>query len=805
MKKTKIPLLLLTLLGLMMACSLPFPAGPSGEADHGSFTLSGSETDFEYDRIKIAIRRNEPGEDIQLRFKTLPDPSPSSSEEEDAYASDIYILENFPQDFQGTVEFRFSLPQEVVDENTNHPDEYTLYALVGSTPYPDQLSMMDAAVPLDVDIDQESGEAILVLEGGGGEPSFYRSSGLSQDGTYVQDGVTVQIRSSWGQIVYAETDHFILKTYDYRDNSTSTVLLAELEKVFHTIQDMGIGMGKFASDDKIKVYLKPMKGKDGAMGASLFTDPYITINSLSLELNDDGSLSELSNNVRATIAHETFHIAQYLDHGSYDEEFLWLDEATASWFEIYYLETHYGVSGHLSDISGANSDFFLFSQYNAPEEERGEVGYGAAIYYDYLFEQYGLELIRGLFVEGTSAEEVMYSVLNEFNSVMTYHWTLFLEKLAQRPAELTPEAGKIEAVLSQNVVLIAEEEAEEENEENTKLTANTNADLNLATTEGRINPDGQTIKPLEFSFSVPLKELQAYPMLIRSNRKSPPQNPGQLVIEVDAPDFAGVMVFATITDSIGIGTQMLAGEQDYLTAGDFAGPSTLTINGFGSEEDPTYRQVLLLPFNADTKASGEDAELITITVTFAPSAPPYQMVSDSMSVTRHIPEDVCNKMPPGADSCVDDPPCSKNGGSSSGGVITDDMTACLEIPDWCYDCDPNYPATQLNYGYDGEIKMTLEMNGAGEIVSVRDSYGPWMYYASGDVPNEPEIEHNLSTGAFKITFPGLFLDHLDRVNPKGYLIYEGVIEGDQAKGTWELGYEGAGTFFSAEWTASAER
>jgi len=801
MKKTKFPLLLLTLLGLMMACSLPFPAGPSGEAGHGSFTLSGSETDFEYDGIKIAIRRDEPGEDIPLRFKTLPDPDPPSNEEEGTYTSEIYILEDFPQDFQGTLEIRFPLPQEVLDLKAANPDEYRIQALVGSVADPEQQPKMDIALPFDVDIDQNQGEAILILEADPDRPNFSRRSSLSQDGTYVHDGVIVQISSGWGSTVYAETDHFIFKTNSFRDNSISLHLLAEAEKAFQMIEDMGIDMGKFADDDKFEVFLVPLEEEDGSFDTSWYKwDPYLAINSQKLQRNDDGSISELSNDMRATIAHETFHIAHYVDHKRYNDEFEWLDEATASWFEIYYMEKQYGITDHLSEISKANANFFHYSQYNASQDNKSNIGYGAGIFIDYLVDQYGPDLVKDLFVKGNSVEDLMDSALYDQDTGITYEWTLFLEKLVLLPEELTPAPGEIESKLRKDAILIGEEATEQ----GSKLTARTNMDSDLSVIDGINDPTGESIQPMKFSFSVTLNELQAYPVVIRNDTKFLPQNPGQLVIEVDAPDYAGVMVFGSNAKTIGTNTQLLAGERNYLTAGDLAGPPTMTISGFGYEGNPRYNRILLLAFNADAPLSGEDPELITITVTYAPSSP-YQMVSDSMTVTRHIPEDMCQKMPPGADSCVDDPPCSKNGGSSSGGVITDDMTACLDIPDWCYECDPDYPANQLNYGYDEEIKMTLEMNGAGEIVGMRDWYGPWMYYASGDVPNEPEIEHNTSTGAFRITFPGLFLLDLDRINPNGYLIYEGIIEGDQAKGTWELGYEGAGTFVSAEWTASAER
>lgn len=802
MKKTKFPLLLLTLLGLMMACSLPFPAGPSGEDDPGSFTLSGSEADFEYDGIKIAIRRDEPGGDIPLRFKTLPDSGPPSSEEEGTYASEIYILEDVPQDFQGTLEFRFPLPQEILDLKAANPDEYWIQALVVSIADGVQRPKMDSALPFDVDIDQDQGEAILILEADPNRPSFSRRSGVSQDGTYVHDSVIVQISSGWGSTVYAETDHFIFKTYSFRDNSISLHLLAEAEKAFQMIEDMGIDMGKFADDDKFEVFLVPLEEEDGSFDRSWYKwDPYLSINSKKLQRNDDGSISELSNDMRATIAHETFHIAHYVDHKRYNDEFEWLDEATASWFEIYYMEKHYGITDHLSAISKANANFFYYSQYSAPQDKKSDVGYGAGIFIDYLVDQYGPDLIKDLFVKGTDVEEIMDSALYDLDTGMTYQWTRFLEALFQDPEEITPAIDKLEEILGRKFIAIKETTIDG----GTKLEAQSSAkNIQFKDTPGMNDQDGESIQPLKFTFTMKLKELQAYPLMIISNRISPPRNPAKLMIEVDAPEYAGVMVFASNSGSIINGAEMLAGERDYLTSGDLAGPSSIEVNGFGYEGNQRYNRILLLPFNADAPLSGEDSELITVTVTYTPS-PPYQMVSDSMTVTRHIPEDVCHKMPPGADSCVDDPPCSKNGGSSSGGVITDDMTACLDIPDWCYECDPDYPANQLNYGYDGEIKMTLEMNGAGEVVGVRDWYGPWMYYASGDVPNKPEIEHDLSTGTFRITFPGLFLYHLDRVNPNGYLIYEGIIEGDQAKGTWELGYEGAGTFFSGDWTASAER
>ena len=778
---------------LFSACGTKPVAEETGGSDSiGTLSLEKPESTLRSQGFSISV--NQTGTPATGSSEVKIAPNPVSDPELD-YISEIYVIENFPLTFQGTMEIRVPLPKEVLANLANSPDDYYIEALIGSIDTTTGQAIGSTAIPIPVTVEPGKKEAVVnidatTLETGLG---FIRSISHQEDGEYKLDGFTIQVRASYGHVVYAESEHFILKYSDYKDSSLGVVILAEFEKIYNAVKGLGLDLGDYANGSKLRIYLEYMKDADGEFGCTFMNCPYISISSSDFPSKD--VVTDISQEKVAAFAHEFFHLIQYIDHKWSGPEFNWLDEATASWFESYYMKERFGIEGYFSEISDANSDFFTRSQFSPPSDYARATGYGAASLISFLTNNkgYGPGFVTRCFVKGESDQAVFLDSLDAAGASVAIDWREYLETMLTNPGSLRPNPSKLDTVLSQPFATIFTTNQADQLE--VKIEGSREA--NLTTTTGLFLPDGTAQPPLSFSMNWSLGEVQAQSLLVNFSDKAPFNNIGILSLDVSTDEWSGVMVLGIPPgqESLTSGT-ILAGASNFLTSSNLGGASNMKISGFGDTDKAKFNKILLLAFNANGTSAGTDMATISISATFEPLTA-QELHSNSMDVENLIDPRVCDGMPEGESCCTAPPnPCPTEGGGGGGGEGGGDSNCppCNKIPDWCYSCKPGNGITQFLYPFDSTMELTINLDGEGNLTSIDDLYGPIHFFAR-DL--EPVIEND-GKGNFKATFRGLTNRTSDEA---AYLVFEGMVTPEGAKGNWVMGYDGVGPISRADWTA----
>ncbi len=722
----------------------------------------------------------------------------ATSEEYD-YLSDRYLLYNFPFDWQGTAEIRIKLPQQVLDQLEENPQDYQINAFC-SILY-DQLSNSEG-LSIPVTIDTKKKEAVLSLENLNPDElsQFQRLSAIEQEGTYSMDGFTVQIRSQWGHYQYAESDHFTLRFTDSKDSSVGVLVLAEFEKVYNEIKALGINLGAYDNGKKLPVYLEFLEDMDGTFGCNFITCPYISLNSVAFP--NKNVLTEIPQESIASIAHETFHLVHFVDHRSYGPDWDWLDEATAPWFERYYLQKIYGVQDYISPNAIVNTRFFQYSQYSPPSGEARGTGYGASVFITKLVDKYGTGIIKDLYTEKSADQVGLQESLDNAGASITIEWREFLETFITSPEIFYPADNKVEDVLSTVGATINARTTDDGTEISFENLPS--APFEFSTNPGMLDQDGNTTQPLTATLKRTMYEVQAKNFLIMFSNKEPFFGSGRLTISFEGGEFSGLMAFGIpVGTTEVVGSEVLAGASTFLSADNLGGGSELVINGFGTDEKARFDRLLLVPFSSKGTSSGSSTTPVTIYLTFETIPPPSEMVSTSMEINQLLDQSACDQNPVGAYCCTGaiDPCYVPNLNGETGGMGEGNDSAecppCRQIPDWCWSC--NSDALEFLYPFDPQaVALTIHFDESGNLSGITDIYGPQTIYASNVTP---EIQFNPADGSFTVTYRGLQYNQPPQQN--AYLVYKGVINGNTAQGTWTLGYDGIGEIAVANWTAEA--
>ncbi|HCS39622.1 MAG TPA: hypothetical protein DIW44_08560 [Anaerolineaceae bacterium] len=797
MLRLRLVVVLLLVGSLINSCS---PKPPTNENNNaGTFSLDRKEVTFKSGDFKLDLTLAEAQAGRTVELKLEPAQIEAAASEGYDYISERYVLSNFPSDWQGTAEIRIKLPQQVLDQLEEKPQEYQVNAFI--TILYDQLPN-SGGVSIPVTIDKNKKEAVISFESLASSELalFQRLSSLKQEGSYSNEGFTIQIRSQWGQYQFAESDHFTLRFTDAKDVSVGILVLSEFEKVFNEIKALGLSLGQYENGKKLPVYLEYLEDMDGTFGCNILTCPYISLNSVPFA--NKHVLTEIPLESIASIAHETFHLIHFIDHRSYGPDWDWLDEATAPWFERYYLQKNYGIQDYISQNAITNTGFFLYSQYSPPSGEARGTGYGASVFIAKLVDEYGTGIIKDLYTAKTADQISFQESLEAADASITIEWREFLETFITAPDTFYPGENKVDEILSKVGATINASTVEG----GTELTFENlpSAPFEFTTEPGLLDMDGNTIKPLTVTMKRTMYEVQAKNFLIMFSNQNPFFGSGRLTISFEGGEFSGLMVYGIpIGATEVVGSEILAGSSTFLSTDNLGGGSELVINGFGTDEKARFDRLLLVPFSSLGTSSGSTTTPITIYLSFETVPPPTEMISTSMEINQLLDPSACDQNPVGAVCCsgaID--PCyvpSTNGetGGMGDGDVSHDCPPCRQVPEWCWSCKSE--ALEFLYKFDPQqVVMTINFDENGNLSGITDYYGPQSLYAQNATP---QIQFNPTDGSFTVTYRGLQYNQPPQQN--AYLIYKGVINGDTAQGTWTLGYDGIGEIASANWTAES--
>jgi hypothetical protein len=795
MKASKLFNLWMILLFLLTSCSIIQPKTQNGENKSvGSLDLTKTESSFSSREISVNIKQSGQPADATVQVEKSANTITNDIYD---YYSDFYVFNDFPDQFQGSMEVRIPLAPEVLDKLKSSPDDYQVEACVGMLDEYDAVPENATFISTKVIIDEPKKQAVVNLQT---DPSidnlgFSRSRQGMHDSVTTQHGFVVQLRGSFTHTKTATSNHFTLDYKDWIDDTVPPLLLDELEMAFQSINNLGIPMGRFDSGKKIPVYLELLNGKDGGTNCSMIWGcPNISINQLLFQLRTP--YSSIDQNISATLAHELLHVAHFEDHYRNSKKFDWLDEASAVWFETYYMKERFQVD-YYSDLISANADFLTYSQYNPPTDKSRQVGYGASTFLRFMTDRYGNELVKSFYVAGKSGPAVLNDALDQSGTDIENEWRDFLDKIVMEPESYFPDPAKVDEIMTRQNVLIKASS----NGNGFDLEGQATKSLNLNSTAGSIDANGAMVSPLMMHLEMNMNEIQTNPFVIKFASGNATDLKGTLEISVNSSEWAGVMVFGVEPGApVVTGGARLGGAMDYLSSDGFAGGPYMEVKNFGSK-DSKYASLLLIPFNAHGTDAGDSQGQVTIDLVFSPSGgSPMTLYSNHMDqLEQFIDNSQCH-----LSNCVNTTnPCPVesacgDGGCGMGEGNDEDYPPCEPSPDWCYSCMPNNGIMEFLYPFSADnYQLELSFDADGNLTGLVDYYGPVGMFAYQN--NTPIIEND-GSGNFKATFNNL--EYNSGPNPNASLVYQGFFDGEQAVGTWTLEYQGVGTISTAGWTAT---
>ncbi len=462
----------------------------------------------------------------------------------------------------------------------------------------------------------------------------------AQQGNSQIDTITIRAESGW-IFDYLVSDHFrVAYRSKFPDRQMVERGVLMLEYQYQKLSELGFSFGEV---QPIHVIIKPLKGKYGQFVPSKFGASNCSLELSSTFFNAD-FYEENLRELMATSGHELMHFAQFVadPRWAYTKAInplptLWLDEATATWFEPYAVED----SSYLPPNAAQNRNFIRTPLYFAEKSQAQDHGYGVSFFIRYLTNKFGPGLVRDFYRNlsqtygKTAAEAFFYTLMMQYDASPSIEWVNFLETYFTTPQSLGTFDGPD---IQYQAFVVAGNLAENGN---AQVDFNTNKALaKISTTQSGQLTGGKSAS-LQASFQ--LGGLSAEGLRISFLKKDENtikafQQPAQLMIAVHAPENAGVLVYGI---SPGGRTVALAGAPfGYLSYHDPFSETgyRLFVENFSlNRAEGSYNTLILVPFNNNTSYTKESAQTITIQLTLLGQLLPIQEIA-TPAIQQPTPE-----------------------------------------------------------------------------------------------------------------------------------------------------------------------
>jgi hypothetical protein len=778
--------------------------------------------------------------DLALQFgqSSLPEPasiqieqSASPAPEEDGVVaqSDTYHVTGLPPEFNGVVDVTVSIPAEILQAmDPSDPDRAgKISLLLGEPAYsPSGGGVTTAFAPLlDAQVDLEAKQIRARLDfsapvaAGQGPASTGRNrpASVQQSGPLFDQWVKspkdmyYMVRYYSNGLGETTIDKYQISFVTRRDDVGP--LVDALKTVSQKLSQLGF------DPQPITIYVEVpswIHDYDGLFSWSLTRGYYVAIHPRLLQGGDEKLLL-------TTVGHELLHYAQLLTYKDLDidpETYTSMDEATATWFESYLLSDP-------TFFDQLANNYSLYALYNpwfgGTHEEMQHAGYGASWYVTYLVNQYGDNFVRQAYNNGNpSGGKVAWALgLSDAYGIdndLTFRQ--FLQAYFYNPDQVSPglKTGEDYGEPTERILALQDTGGQLDFVPfQNKIS--TDAGTNFSTTKGKIQGDQAfyVIDPNPaFHIDRTLSSWNAYYVSLRVNKALIPQDKGQLQVSVSSSKpGSGVMVFAVARGDASRAHQALFGPENYLSSDTNSG--TIIDNLSAGEGEGIYSEMDFILFN-----SGDEPSNVSLDVTFGLS---FKPVFSSITCEGYFKTEVsyppseeaqCNYMPPGYSGCSDSVnPCNSSEGGGGGGGGGD--VACLRMPDYCYQCMPDFGATFF-YGlstpgssYMDNVVFDLQMDPDGNIIAF--NWGQALFSGFNPVQTEFTGLPGAFTARYNISCPNVSVDktpgyvavngsdiHFEVTDYGSGSYHDLQVTAVSGSGTWNLGHPVFGDTAVGTWS-----
>ncbi len=233
-------------------------------------------------------------------------------------------------------------------------------------------------------------------------------------------GATHSFSSTHFTIYWGDNIPYTTTWADYNSNGTPD-FPEDVASILENAWQKEVGELKFHKpfSDHISVYVgntgiwidgTELKVGDNVCGYAIYngTNEYIVVN----DYLPTSLYTKPKDILKITLAHEFFHLIQYTYSLSFDELNAWLYEGTAVWMEhIVYPEIDDYIYSYASSITNAPNYGLLYPN--------GLQRYGASLFFDYLSNRYGNNVIKDIWQDmNSNALKAIDSALNDYNTTL---------------------------------------------------------------------------------------------------------------------------------------------------------------------------------------------------------------------------------------------------------------------------------------------------------------------------------------------------------------------------------------------------
>lgn len=721
-----------------------------------------------------------------------------------------FLLKDIPDSFSGIIKVQLTIPENVLKEYEKGKGKGTLFLQMGTYAYApsSEGTKFDLSPYHDATIDIEEGS--ITAEFDFSKPLVYNSpSKFAKPG---RPGFNADILStSWWestprQMLFKVTyglyelstraDIFNITWSNKHDYVGGVVdMLLESKRLLEE-DDMG-----FVLDQELNVYVKNCDTRDskfsvGTIGFGEIKEcdgqfavkygglsVYMTINPRLLAAGKE-------NELKATIAHELMHYAQYLVYKDYPEalSFESIDEASAVWFESYALNNN----NWMSPLADQQKDFIYTPWLFDPNFARSG-GYGASWFIDDIATYNSAAVIREAYSSDnkngldawrngiTRATGIDYS--DAFRS--------FLQEYLLNPSGLSTDLGNLASFGELNDQRIMITYDNNTFAMNFEPIGSLKSSVKPKLTTGKLYAPGEVNTPPSITITRSLNAFNGFMVIVGfpSNIHEDMQASMPLSISVSGsdPERTGVMIYGLGAESSLSGA---VGINDYVSP-ILAGKST-TIESFGAEGgDAQFNRIAIIMFNDNwTKL---DASPLSVTISYGSSEREY--TGDAYATEWKYDANACfveeSCFPPYNPPACYQPPYLTGGvctdcGMGEGNNTTLDFPCAIQLPEWCYSsydgctaCSGGRDFTLFgSYGSQAFLinKLVKDSNGLITFVELQ-----WI-----DVIGEPTITGDQDN------FTATFSVKDSTGEAKGTLTMTGSLSDTGGGGSWSLSHECTG-------------
>lgn len=600
----------------------------------GTLSVDSSGGSFSADGISLTVPPGSAPESLELEL-FREDSDPTEVEGSD-YRSRGVILSGPLESLQGPLQIGLSVP----DEYLSSGDTYLI--LEEEVLSPSGGPAVNVRV-LPTQVDAEAGQLLAVLENSGTGP-VGMSSGAGVLAAQARrpaaqaaapTAVTIRAENGWVFDGFV-SDHFRVS---YRGRVVSAEMVRRgvelLEEQRQLIEDYNF---TFTGVTVTEVTLQPLKDKAGLFVPSRLGASSCTLQLANRFFYDEGFFTDQYTELQATVGHELLHLAQFTADPRWAATkavsplpTLWLDEAASTWFEA----AAVGNPDYISPNAQQNVRFFENPLFGAPLDQAQNHGYGASFFLRALAARYGERWVAEIYNQlraGTpsgTANEALYNALDQQGSSPGLEWVPFLETFFTTPYILSADFGG--PPISHAAAIQAARTADG-SDYTVSFTPNQKLNAAASTASGTLLAG----EPASLQASFSLGGLSAAALSLSFSEKDDTleafTQPSQVIIAVDAPADAGVLVYG-LESSSGLYYPLAGAPFAYLSSRDPASQtgSQMFIEDFGPDGSGSgLSQLLLIPFNSRSSLRDPNQTAnITLQITFLGSLLPPPVVDDN--------------------------------------------------------------------------------------------------------------------------------------------------------------------------------